>query len=185
MFYFFFRMAAKRTYRGSMPFAKRRRILQSFSRRTMIRPETKYLDNVSTGVSSFFITRALNPSVGTGRNNRIGNKIQLLAVDFTALNTNIAGSWRVTVLIPKDPSAGTGIGNGVVVRYDQDDYTILYDQVFSCVSDNIKRIRVPLNMIQEYSSTSLACVKNNVAIVINADTASNLTIASRLYFHDY
>jgi len=150
----------------------------------MIRPETKFYDVISTTSPGTFVNRVHNPTIGTGRNNRLGNKLQMLAIDFTCVNQASSGSWRVTVLIPKDPSFGFG-SSLVYQRYDQDDYIILYDQVFSAASDNVKRIRVPLNMVQEYSSTSGLCVKNNVGIVLNSDVSANLQIGTRLYFHDY
>lgn len=164
------------------------RNLRAMLPRSLI-PETKWKDYAaSSGVATAFLSLPTsNIAQGDDYNERIGKKVTLKSLDCSVYCA--AQAFRVTVLIPKNPTFNpTGLGglSGFTGRYSHNDFWIIADHLVSA-DQSMKRLIVPLkDRVRHYgSSTSSTDVDmNNVIVAVNVANSANVVMGARLYYTD-
>lgn len=148
-------------------------------------PETKYQNLTGNQLTTSFVTSSMVVSQGNGRAERVGNKVFMKGLDISfafGAGTTPANA-RLSVLVPKDPSIAPAALNPLL-RYSQDDFHILFDELYSSVDSRSGRVKLPLNRLQTYNGAlSSNILSNNVYVVVNSPT-SEPEFSVRYYFTD-
>lgn len=179
----------KRSYSGSMPLAKRRKLMSKITLRSLpksILPETKYIDfQVFQDNTGFSSVSAIVINQGAGRAQRTGNKVFIKSLDISfASNPSALANYRITVLIPKDPSIAP-VQLPPDSKYNQDDFWVLRDTLKSTQESTTHRMIVPINSTQTYGSTGLPLANRLYVVACSTNTAiSGAVLTTRMYYTD-
>lgn len=177
---------AKRSLRWALgPRKRTRRTRRSFPPRRMLNaPETKFHDT-NNAVVGTHVTAVVSPTQGDDGDDFIGSKINLKALDISCYGTGLSAySYRLSVLIPKDPSVSP-VWVSPHFKYDQHDFHILYDEFFTGSLKRGTRIRLDLTgRVMEWNTSGTTVLKNNIIVVLNSDVSESIYIGSRLYYTD-
>lgn len=147
-------------------------------------PETKFRDYAPGTILGPFSSLQHQVNIGDGREQRTGNKIFVKSIDFSlVLDPAYNGACRVTFAIPKNPTFGP-VGLTPSQRYNQDEYFILKDVLFSSKDDTTLRLIIPVNKTQHYIPTSVDPTFNNILVLVNLEATANMRYSSRMYFTD-
>ena len=160
---------------------KTMKIKKSQLPRSMI-PETKFKDLTTSG-STPFLSNNLRVFQGDDGDDFVGSKVCLTGYDVSIAVSSSTAIYRVSVLVPKDPSISP-TSLAPTIRYGHREFTIIEDHFGSCVDTPIIRLKKKLNMIQTYTVGGTLVTHNNLYVVINVSPSTVVDMTSRLYFTD-
>lgn len=170
--------SAKRALFSPSPARKRSRTTKTVVVRA--RGESKYDDQTLSLASSYAMASIpLSIPQGDGRDQRIGDKLRITAIevryDLTAAVTRDSAAV-IRLLIPKDPSATPSV-NLPSSGYSASTETQLHEEYLAPGSSMTGMIRWkgPLNVV--YSPGTSTALKNNVHVQI-VSSASSVTLAN-------
>lgn len=175
----------KRQYKHSSSSRKRARVVSLQSLPRSVRPEIKRRDITAATLTTFNTLQCRPFAQGDDNDDFIGSKVFLKSIDYSIdVDPAYGGSNRTTVLIPKDPTvAPTALAPNL--RYNEDDFWILYDHMWSGKDTSSFRFKLPLNRLQTYNSIGSTVLSNLVYVVNNQSGTGLQTIATcRVYYTD-
>ena len=153
-------------------------------RRKYAIPELMFHD--TNGNTTFtFASLQLSPSQGVDGNQFVGSSLNLKGVDISVYNSLSAGgnAMRVTLLAPKDPSVVPTALN-TENRYSERDFTVYYDEFVPSTASNGVRFKRNLTGKMKYNSLGTTVLENNLYLVVNTNTTTNIRSSCRLYYTD-
>jgi len=166
--------------------SKRARTMAPAAKRKLSRlrlPELKYRDYslLSSGTGNIEQLIVLQ---GDDGDDYTGSKLFMERID-TSCSFSSPESARLTVLMPKDPTSAP-IFLDPTRRYDERQFTILYDEIIPSEGSNfLARRRISIKRMQEkISSISSVVIKGNLYVCWNFNSPQTSTANTRLYFTD-
>jgi len=179
-----------RSYSASRSVKRRRTMAPATARKlaSLRTPELKYKDfSLGAGLTNANIQQ-IRVTQGDDGDDYTGAKLFMERID-TVCNTDDAdpAALRLTVLMPKDPTSAPVALGGVTSRYDERQFTILYDELIPPTAQNMAaRRRVNIKRMQEkITAVSDTVIKGNLYVCWNfASAVSTNLCTTRLYFTD-